>query len=225
MVARPAVWSSVKIPFIPLTPILTMSGLSVVSNLTKLLLSTSAHDLRCTLTILAASSLKGDHRTDPPSIGPPVQAENRPGNQPEPPQGSQENSTPCCVDFTHPVTVLPKLRHPIRGYWQLRRVLDSVTSPTPPLSFSPFQARDGGQETGQNYRRDLKLISEVQAPFRGVRLFAYAGLSAAAGIATLFTIPRVINAVKGGEGALPLLPELQVRMLALSHSSLRARIC
>lgn len=63
------------------------------------------------------------------------------------------------------------------------------------------EARIGGQEIGSSFRRDLKLISEVQAPFRGVRRFFYITLAASAGISTLFTIPRLISAVRGGSGA------------------------
>lgn len=63
------------------------------------------------------------------------------------------------------------------------------------------EARIGGQEIGSSFRRDLKLISEVQAPFRGVRRFFYITLGASAGISTLFTIPRLISAVRGGSGA------------------------
>lgn len=63
------------------------------------------------------------------------------------------------------------------------------------------EARIGGQEIGSSFRRDLKLISEVQAPFRGVRRFFYIALGASAGISTFFTIPRLISAVRGGSGA------------------------
>ncbi|KAL2649640.1 hypothetical protein R1flu_017768 [Riccia fluitans] len=63
------------------------------------------------------------------------------------------------------------------------------------------EARKGGEEIGNSFRRDLKLISEVQAPFRGVRKFFYVAFSLAAGIATLFTVPRLILAIQGGEGA------------------------
>ena len=67
--------------------------------------------------------------------------------------------------------------------------------PTPP------QVRQGGEEVGASFRRDLKLISEVQAPFRGVRRFIYLGLMAAAGIATVFTVPQFVAALGGGEQA------------------------
>jgi len=63
----------------------------------------------------------------------------------------------------------------------------------------------GGEDIGSGFRRDLKLISEVQAPFRGVRRFFYVALTAAAGISTFFTIPRLILAVQGGDGAPDLL--------------------
>ncbi|XP_042390842.1 protein LOW PSII ACCUMULATION 1, chloroplastic-like isoform X2 [Zingiber officinale] len=63
------------------------------------------------------------------------------------------------------------------------------------------EARLGGEEIGYGFRRDLKLISEVQAPFRGVRRFFYVALTAAAGISLFFTIPRLILAINGGEGA------------------------
>lgn len=63
------------------------------------------------------------------------------------------------------------------------------------------EARLGGEDIGYSFRRDLKLISEVQAPFRGVRRFFYVALSAAAGISTFFTVPRLILAIKGGDGA------------------------
>ncbi|XP_039126717.1 protein LOW PSII ACCUMULATION 1, chloroplastic isoform X1 [Dioscorea cayenensis subsp. rotundata] len=63
------------------------------------------------------------------------------------------------------------------------------------------EARQGGEDIGYGFRRDLKLISEVQAPFRGVRRFFYVALSAAAGISMFFTVPRFIRAINGGEGA------------------------
>ena len=59
----------------------------------------------------------------------------------------------------------------------------------------------GGEDIGYGFRRDLKLISEVQAPFRGVRRFFSVAFSAAAGISLLFTIPRLIRAIQGGDGA------------------------
>ncbi|XP_068655080.1 protein LOW PSII ACCUMULATION 1, chloroplastic [Aristolochia californica] len=59
----------------------------------------------------------------------------------------------------------------------------------------------GGEDIGSSFRRDLKLISEVQAPFRGVRRFFYVALIAAAGISTFFTVPRLIRAIQGGDGA------------------------
>ncbi|PIA44446.1 hypothetical protein AQUCO_01700206v1 [Aquilegia coerulea] len=67
------------------------------------------------------------------------------------------------------------------------------------------EARLGGEDIGSSFRRDLKLISEVQAPFRGVRRFFYIAFSAAAGISTFFTIPRLIRAIEGGDGAPDLL--------------------
>ncbi|KAG2588682.1 protein LOW PSII ACCUMULATION 1, chloroplastic-like [Panicum virgatum] len=67
------------------------------------------------------------------------------------------------------------------------------------------EALRGGEDIGSGFRRDLKLISEVQAPFRGVRRFFYVALTAAAGISTFFTIPRLILAVQGGDGAPDLL--------------------
>ncbi|CAL4963702.1 unnamed protein product [Urochloa decumbens] len=67
------------------------------------------------------------------------------------------------------------------------------------------EALRGGEDVGSGFRRDLKLISEVQAPFRGVRRFFYVALTAAAGISTFFTIPRLIIAVQGGDGAPDLL--------------------
>uniref|UniRef100_A0A7N0TUM1 Protein LOW PSII ACCUMULATION 1, chloroplastic n=1 Tax=Kalanchoe fedtschenkoi TaxID=63787 RepID=A0A7N0TUM1_KALFE len=63
------------------------------------------------------------------------------------------------------------------------------------------EARLGGEDIGYGFRRDLKLISEVQAPFRGVRRFFYVAFSAAAGISTFFTVPRLFRAIQGGEGA------------------------
>ncbi|BBM99549.1 hypothetical protein MPTK1_1g21960 [Marchantia polymorpha subsp. ruderalis] len=68
------------------------------------------------------------------------------------------------------------------------------------------EARKGGEAIGNSFRRDLKLISEVQAPFRGVRKFFYVAFSLAAGISTLFTLPRLILAIQGGDGA-PGIPE------------------
>nr|GMD70988.1 protein LOW PSII ACCUMULATION 1, chloroplastic [Ipomoea batatas] len=63
------------------------------------------------------------------------------------------------------------------------------------------EAKLGGEDIGYSFRRDLKLISEVQAPFRGVRRFFYVAFIAAAGISTFFTIPRLIRAIQGGDGA------------------------
>ncbi|GMY16892.1 protein LOW PSII ACCUMULATION 1, chloroplastic isoform X2 [Fagus crenata] len=63
------------------------------------------------------------------------------------------------------------------------------------------EARLGGEDIGYSFRRDLKLISEVQAPFRGVRRFFYVAFSAAAGVSLLFTIPRLYRAIKGGDDA------------------------
>lgn len=51
----------------------------------------------------------------------------------------------------------------------------------------------------------MKLISEVQAPFRGIRRFFYVAFTAAAGIATFFTVPRLLRAINGGDGAPDLL--------------------
>ncbi|KAL0420005.1 UNVERIFIED_CONTAM: protein LOW PSII ACCUMULATION 1, chloroplastic [Sesamum radiatum] len=67
------------------------------------------------------------------------------------------------------------------------------------------EARLGGEDIGYSFRRDLKLISEVQAPFRGIRRFFYVALTAAAGISLLFTIPRLLRAIQGGDGAPDLL--------------------
>ncbi|KAL5561491.1 hypothetical protein UlMin_031238 [Ulmus minor] len=67
------------------------------------------------------------------------------------------------------------------------------------------EARLGGEDIGYSFRRDLKLISEVQAPFRGVRRFFYVAFSAAAGISTFFTIPRLFRAIQGGDNAPDLL--------------------
>ncbi|KAJ4955782.1 hypothetical protein NE237_012565 [Protea cynaroides] len=63
------------------------------------------------------------------------------------------------------------------------------------------EARMGGEDIGYSFRRDLKLISEVQAPFRGVRRFFYLAFAAAAGISTFFTVPRLFRALTGGDGA------------------------
>ncbi|XP_078439772.1 tetratricopeptide repeat (TPR)-containing protein [Wolffia australiana] len=67
------------------------------------------------------------------------------------------------------------------------------------------EARKGGEDIGYGFKRDLKLISEVQAPFRGIRRFFYVAFSAAAGISTFFTVPRLIRAISGGDGAPDLL--------------------
>lgn len=72
-----------------------------------------------------------------------------------------------------------------------------------------MQARKGGEEVGGSFRRDLKLISEVQAPFRGIRKFFYVALFLAAGISTLFTVPRFILAIQGGDGAPGVLETVQ----------------
>ncbi|KAJ3669528.1 hypothetical protein LUZ60_011478 [Juncus effusus] len=63
------------------------------------------------------------------------------------------------------------------------------------------EARKGGEGIGYSFRRDLKLIGEVQAPFRGVRRFFYVALTLAAGISTFFTVPRLVRAIQGGDGA------------------------
>ncbi|XP_057439294.1 protein LOW PSII ACCUMULATION 1, chloroplastic [Lotus japonicus] len=63
------------------------------------------------------------------------------------------------------------------------------------------EARLGGEDIGSSFRRDLKLISEVQAPFRGIRRFFYVALTAAAGVSLLLTIPRLFLAIKGGDDA------------------------
>lgn len=67
----------------------------------------------------------------------------------------------------------------------------------------------GGEDIGYGFRRDLKLISEVQAPFRGVRRFFYVAFTAAAGISLFLTIPRLFLAIQGGEGAPGLLETSQ----------------
>ncbi|KAL1542652.1 Protein LOW PSII ACCUMULATION 1, chloroplastic [Salvia divinorum] len=67
------------------------------------------------------------------------------------------------------------------------------------------EARLGGEDIGYGFRRDLKLISEVQAPFRGIRRFFYVAFTAAAGISLFLTIPRLFAAIKGGDGAPDLL--------------------
>ncbi|KAG4913688.1 hypothetical protein AAZX31_19G196600 [Glycine max] len=67
------------------------------------------------------------------------------------------------------------------------------------------EARLGGEDIGYSFRRDLKLISEVQAPFRGVRRFFYVAFTAAAGISLFFTVPRLLRAINGGDGAPDLL--------------------
>ncbi|XP_076938989.1 protein LOW PSII ACCUMULATION 1, chloroplastic-like [Bidens hawaiensis] len=71
------------------------------------------------------------------------------------------------------------------------------------------EARLGGEDVGYGFRRDLKLISEVQAPFRGVRKFFYVAFTAAAGISLFFTIPRLFLAIKGGDGAPDILATTQ----------------
>ncbi|XP_028771090.1 protein LOW PSII ACCUMULATION 1, chloroplastic isoform X1 [Neltuma alba] len=63
------------------------------------------------------------------------------------------------------------------------------------------EARLGGEDIGYSFRRDLKLISEVQAPFRGIRRFFYIAFTAAAGISMFFTVPRLFRAIKGGDDA------------------------
>ncbi|KAK7284667.1 hypothetical protein RJT34_19417 [Clitoria ternatea] len=67
------------------------------------------------------------------------------------------------------------------------------------------EARLGGEDIGYSFRRDLKLISEVQAPFRGIRRFFYVALTAAAGISLFLTVPRLLRAINGGDGAPDLL--------------------
>ncbi|XWS76542.1 hypothetical protein CRYUN_Cryun01aG0185600 [Craigia yunnanensis] len=63
------------------------------------------------------------------------------------------------------------------------------------------EARLGGEDIAYSFRRDLKLISEVQAPFRGVRRFFYVAFSTAAGISLFFTVPRLFCVIKGGNGS------------------------
>ncbi|KAG1365221.1 protein LOW PSII ACCUMULATION 1, chloroplastic [Cocos nucifera] len=63
------------------------------------------------------------------------------------------------------------------------------------------EARLGGEDIGYGFQRDLKLISEVQAPFRGVRRFFYVALTTAAGISMFFTVPRLLRAIKGADDA------------------------
>ncbi|WJX79753.1 Protein LOW PSII ACCUMULATION 1, chloroplastic [Trifolium repens] len=67
------------------------------------------------------------------------------------------------------------------------------------------EARLGGEDVGSSFRRDLKLISEVQAPFRGIRRFFSVAFTAAAGISLFFNIPRILRAIQGGDGAPDLL--------------------
>ncbi|KAI3975264.1 hypothetical protein MKX01_033504 [Papaver californicum] len=67
------------------------------------------------------------------------------------------------------------------------------------------EARLGGEDIRYSFKRDLKLISEVQAPFRGVRKFFYVAFASAAGISTFFIVPRFIRAIQGGDGAPDLL--------------------
>lgn len=71
------------------------------------------------------------------------------------------------------------------------------------------EAKLGGEDIGYSFRRDLKLISEVQAPFRGVRRFFYVALTAAAGISLFFTAPRLFRAIGGGDGAPDLLETVE----------------
>ncbi|GKD76085.1 protein low PSII accumulation 1, chloroplastic, partial [Tanacetum coccineum] len=59
-------------------------------------------------------------------------------------------------------------------------------------------ARLGGEDVGYGFRRDLKPISDVQAPFRGVRKFFYVAITEAAGISLFFTLPRLFFASQGG---------------------------
>ncbi|CAA0828193.1 Protein LOW PSII ACCUMULATION 1- chloroplastic [Striga hermonthica] len=76
---------------------------------------------------------------------------------------------------------------------------------TPEFKELQEEAVLGGEDIGSSFRRDLKLISEVQAPFRGIRRFFYVAFTAAAGISLLFTIPRLLRAIQGGDGAPDLL--------------------
>ncbi|CAA3009793.1 LOW PSII ACCUMULATION 1, chloroplastic [Olea europaea subsp. europaea] len=71
------------------------------------------------------------------------------------------------------------------------------------------EAKLGGEDVGYSFRRDLKLISEVQAPFRGVRRFFYLTLTVAAGISLFFTAPRLFRAIGGGDGAPDLLETVE----------------
>ncbi|CAI8615092.1 unnamed protein product [Vicia faba] len=67
------------------------------------------------------------------------------------------------------------------------------------------EARLGGEDVGSSFRRDLKLISEVQAPFRGIRRFFYVAFTASAGISLFFNVPRILRVIQGGDGAPDLL--------------------
>ncbi|KAI5425031.1 variant 2 [Lathyrus oleraceus] len=67
------------------------------------------------------------------------------------------------------------------------------------------EARLGGEDVGSSFRRDLKLISEVQAPFRGIRRFFYVAFTVSAGISLLFNVPRILRVIQGGDGAPDLL--------------------
>lgn len=113
----------------------------------------------------------------------------------------------CCHAYREEGTkAIEALRKALRDYNLKFSVILNDPDMAPFRAMPEFkqlqeEARIGGQEIGSSFRRDLKLISEVQAPFRGVRRFFYITLAASAGISTLFTIPRLISAVRGGSGA------------------------
>ncbi|GJY36089.1 protein low PSII accumulation 1, chloroplastic [Tanacetum coccineum] len=82
------------------------------------------------------------------------------------------------------------------------------------------EARLGGEDVGYGFRRDLKPISDVQAPFRGVRKFFYVAFTEAAGISLFFTLPRLIFASQGGEGA----PPISLQLLKSLPSILQEKV-
>ncbi|CAI5945140.1 unnamed protein product [Closterium sp. NIES-64] len=114
----------------------------------------------------------------------------------------------CCHAFREEgAQAQEALRDALRYGLQFSVILSDRTwrRSAPCLNLELFKRRKGGEEVGGKFRRDLKLIAEVQAPFRGVRRFLYVALGMAAGIATVITIPRFILAVQGGVDAPDLL--------------------
>ncbi|EFJ05959.1 hypothetical protein SELMODRAFT_162731 [Selaginella moellendorffii] len=121
-------------------------------------------------------------------------------------QAAYYNKACCHASREEPAKAAQALQTALRDYNVKFHVIlnDPDLAPfraSPEFKALQDEARKGGEDTGSSFRRDLKLISEVQAPFRGVRKFFYVAFTIAAGIATFITVPRLIRALQGGEDA------------------------